>query len=73
MAMVTGGSILGAIAGHALASPRRENRNTAPGSSDRETGAAPRSRRATLTFAPGNAALVAAGVPGDHALIRIRF
>ena len=73
MAMVTGGAILGAVAGHALASPRRENRSTAPGSSSRETGAASRSRRATLTFAPGNLAFAAAGVPGDHAVVRVRF
>jgi hypothetical protein len=68
-AMITGGAILGAMAGHRVAKPARASGAT--GAPD-TAGRSPR-RQAAVLFTPGTLALAAAGVPGRHAAVTIRF
>jgi hypothetical protein len=68
-AMVTAGSILGSIAGHRTANPARAVASNRTSSVD---GPSTR-RRASVEFTPGSLALAAAGVPGHHAALTIRF
>lgn len=66
MAMVAGGAILGAMAGHAFADPPRAGARTS--SSARPSRDGPR-----LSFDPSALALAASRAPGRHAVVSLAF
>jgi hypothetical protein len=62
MGMITGGTIIGAMAGHALANPPRAR-----------SGVMPTQRSSRLRFDPSAVALAAAKTPGRHAVLSLAF
>jgi len=69
LAMVTGGGLLGAIAGHHLADPPRAQPRRASLAPDLRS----RGGRLAISLDPTALAFSAARVPGRHALISLRF
>jgi hypothetical protein len=67
MGLVTAGGLLGAIAGHAIADPPRAGQRGASAGQELRLG------RARLRFDLGSLALAAGRVPGNHALVTVRF
>ena len=66
MVLITGGAVLGAVAGHKFADPARVGAPSA--------GTPPAARQgAQLEFQPHGLALALAGVPGRYTVLRVRF
>ena len=72
--LLTGGAFLGMLGGQNAARPAQARPRGAPGGSDEMSESSSRARRRLdVRFDPGALATAAARVPGQHALVSIRF